>query len=112
MVNDRDLSRMVQWNLAYERLLRAFVPRERIPVILQEMGMEHIRDINQAAADPKDCPNCSNEFHPNVLEDTRLDGKNTIVCQGCRSKLWLMIDEGHYGTVPVVTPPKKGSWQG
>ncbi|CAM3467864.1 hypothetical protein [Halomonas lysinitropha] len=105
MVSRRELTNTVQWSLVYERLLRAGIPRDEIPDLIRKMGMEHVRWINREAMEPQECPNCPNEFHPKVLEDARLDGKETIICQGCRSKLWLVVDEEHYGTVPVIHKP-------
>lgn len=97
---------VVQWTVAYERFLRAGISRDEIPALIEEMGKEHVLWINRWAAEPQECPNCRNEFHPKVLENARLDGDETITCQGCRSKLWLTVDEEHYGTIAVIYQPQ------
>ena len=109
MLSRREITDMAQWNAAYARLLRAYIPRDEIPALLREMGMEHIRHINLIAREQRECPNCPNEFHPNVLDDARMDGNKTITCQGCRSKLWLAVDEEHYGTIVMIHKPTNKS---
>lgn len=107
MVSHQKITDRVQHTLIWERLLRGGVPCGEIPELIEAMGKEHMRWINREAMEPKPCPNCPNHFDARLLEDARLNGNSTLVCQGCRSSLWLVVDEEHYGTVPVARKPSK-----
>jgi hypothetical protein len=88
----------------WDQLLRGGVARDDIHGLTERMEPEHLRWIIREAMEPKPCPNCSNQFDARLLEDARLDGQQTMVCQGCRSTVWLVVDEEHYGTVPALAP--------
>lgn len=105
----RAVSKVVQHLIFSDRARRAGLSNDEINQKLKSLDDEEIVSLNHLSLEPKECPNCPNEFHPNLLEETRLDGNEVISCQGCRSKLWLAVDDEHYGTIVMIHKPERRS---